>query len=102
MIRRPPRSTLFPYTTLFRSREVIDEYGWRNYGDVWADHEEAYYDGPRPIISHYNNQYDLLHSFLIQFLLDRKSTRLNSSHLGISYAVFCLKKKKNIEFVITT
>jgi hypothetical protein len=55
--------------SLFAKREVIDEYGWRNYGDVWADHETAYYDGPPPVISHYNNQYDLLHSLLIQFLL---------------------------------
>ena len=50
-------------------REVIDEYGWRHFGDVWADHETAYYDGPRPVISHYNNQYDVLQGFLIQFLL---------------------------------
>lgn len=48
-------------------REAIDEYGWRNYGDVWADHEEAYCDD-RPVISHYNNQYDLLQGLLIQFL----------------------------------
>jgi hypothetical protein len=53
----------------FNKREVIDEFGWRNYGDVWADHESAYYDGPAPIISHYNNQYDLLYGFLIQYLI---------------------------------
>ena len=53
----------------FRKREVIDEFGWRNFGDVWADHEEAYCDLPRPVISHYNNQYDLLFGFLLQFLL---------------------------------
>ncbi len=52
----------------FVKREVVDEYGWRNFGDLWADHEEAYCDGPRPVISHYNNQYDALHSFLIQYL----------------------------------
>src|SRR2546429_3833772 len=71
MIRRPPRSTLFPYTTLFRSRrprERADE------GQHDAEQqEEALRDGDR----------------------DRKSTRLNSSHGYISYAVFCLKKKKN-------
>jgi hypothetical protein len=54
---------------LFAKREVIDEFGWRNFGDVWADHEEAYYHGPKPIISHYNNQYDLLYGLLIQYLM---------------------------------
>src|SRR5258708_23904495 len=82
MIRRPPRSTLFPYTTLFRSyhRELIGEpcrrtrnrpaadCGWRTCGDV---------------------------SQLAPPTIDRKSTRLNSSHQIISYAVFCLKKKKS-------
>jgi hypothetical protein len=60
--REGPRS-------LFAKREVIDEFGWRNFGDVWADHEEACYNGPKPIISHYNNQYDLLYGLLIQYLL---------------------------------
>src|SRR5256885_5200546 len=69
MIRRPPRSTLFPYTTLFRS---VDEYG---HAPV-----EDYLSG---LAVHHRAK-----------LLDRKSTRLNSSHLVISYAVFCLKKKK--------
>src|SRR5262245_65353973 len=67
MIRRPPRSTLFPYTTLFRSEDA-DLAGLPGCQHRSADHEPA-------------DQ-------------DRKSTRLNSSHLGISYAVFCLKKKK--------
>ncbi|MCP4189071.1 MAG: hypothetical protein GY768_00430 [Planctomycetaceae bacterium] len=53
-------------SSFFAKREVIDEYGWRNFGDLWADHEEAYYEGEKPIISHYNNQYDALHGFLIQ------------------------------------
>src|SRR5258707_2519396 len=71
MIRRPPRSTLFPYTTLFRSRDRT--------GNVDADiGRDA---GRRQITSRYRG-------------LDRKSTRLNSSHANISYAVFCLKKKK--------
>jgi hypothetical protein len=52
---------------LFARREIIDEYGWRNYGDVYADHEAAYYDGPKPVISHYNNQYDLVYGTLVQF-----------------------------------
>src|SRR5256885_16884199 len=72
MIRRPPRSTLFPYTTLFRSL-LLD--GAR---DVLQDHVHA-----RDVQAH-----DLGGQ------RDRKSTRLNSSHLVISYAVFCLKKKK--------
>src|SRR3989442_11843019 len=69
MIRRPPRSTLFPYTTLFRSR-VLELHGM----------------GPFDI--HYINPADDPSKG------DRKSTRLNSSHVRISYAVFCLKKKK--------
>src|SRR5256885_3361759 len=75
MIRRPPRSTLFPYTTLFRSLPRLVRRGGP--GDLPrrpGDHDPAQADvGERP--------------------LDRKSTRLNSSHLVISYAVFCLKKK---------
>jgi hypothetical protein len=72
--RRPELATLLGEAltgarNLFAKREVIDEFGWRNFGDVWADHEEAYYVGDKPIISHYNNQYDLLHGLLIQFLL---------------------------------
>src|SRR2546427_8507949 len=76
MIRRPPRSTLFPYTTLFRSlKAIVDEtHGW---GKKVACHA---YNGIG------------LHRALDGG--DRKSTRLNSSHSQISYAVFCLKKKK--------
>src|SRR3712207_8843286 len=84
MIRRPPRSTLFPYTTLFRSLpEVAAEHGGRRRlvrpaATVRPEAAtlEPGLDGLRPDI------------------LDRKSTRLNSSHANISYAVFCLKKKK--------
>src|SRR5262245_66473660 len=74
MIRRPPRSTLFPYTTLFRSRRSVGRIlsvklrgvsGWLEPSEPWLARRNG----------------------------DRKSTRLNSSHLGISYAVFCLKKK---------
>src|SRR2546429_2897152 len=71
MIRRPPRSTLFPYTTLFRSLSLFD-------GMV---HRDAQGQHPRPHIRPIEP-------------IDRKSTRLNSSHGYISYAVFCLKKKK--------
>src|SRR5947209_9370109 len=86
MSRRPPRSTLFPYTTLFRSRPlfIIDIAVPR---DVAPEVNEM--DGV------YLYDIDSLQSIAAQSLaLDRKSTRLNSSHANISYAVFCLKKKK--------
>src|SRR3712207_7594417 len=96
MIRRPPRSTLFPYTTLFRSQNqysyvLVDEYQDTNSiqdelirafvpkgGNIFAvgDDDQAIYG----------------------FRGDRKSTRLNSSHANISYAVFCLKKKHSLSF----
>src|SRR2546430_7826564 len=82
MIRRPPRSTLFPYTTLFRSRE-----GWRL---LSADYSQI----ELRILAHVSGDPVLRESFLTGE--DRKSTRLNS-HSQISYAVFCLKKKKNID-----
>src|SRR5438552_8593020 len=72
MIRRPPRSTLFPYTTLFRSNLIVAP----GFIDVHTHADDDLYKLP-----HAEN-------------LDRKSTRLNSSHQIISYAVFCLKKKK--------
>src|SRR2546426_12508237 len=81
MIRRPPRSTLFPYTTLFRSQSPM---------------------GPEPTTPRYPRALVVTvatvqgHDFI-----DRKSTRLNSSHLVISYAVFCLKKKKKSEIELT-
>src|SRR5258705_4444302 len=87
MIRRPPRSTLFPYTTLFRSGiprsmgynlasrgEVLGRLGRFDEAKALLDQASAIANKPG----------------------DRKSTRLNSSHLGISYAVFCLKKKKQM------
>src|SRR5437773_7531167 len=78
MIRRPPRSTLFPYTTLFRS---VD--GGERQLDLRIRGVDARPEGSR------------LLRVLAQEMTDRKSTRLNSSHITISYAVFCLKKKKN-------
>src|SRR5256885_16637776 len=82
MIRRPPRSTLFPYTTLFRSRHGEVRGGPAG---VVLLRGEVGHDGAR-----------LVHHLLgLDVLGDRKSTRLNSSHLVISYAVFCLKKKNN-------
>src|SRR2546430_5773749 len=76
MIRRPPRSTLFPYTTLFRSDGA---------GDLAAGHDVE----PRLAGDHFEDGANV-------GVLDRKSTRLNSSHSQISYAVFCLKKKKQM------
>src|SRR5256885_13187963 len=86
MIRRPPRSTLFPYTTLFRSvhdaandLELVIFFGVLD-GNLGGNHRIGRIDqGDR----------------------DRKSTRLNSSHLVISYAVFCLKKTKNTDLAVT-
>src|SRR3989442_4614895 len=91
MIRRPPRSTLFPYTTLFRSspffRSNGGEGGIRTHGPVTrtAVFETARFGRSRTSPIPYSHK----------FPTDRKSTRLNSSHVRISYAVFCLKKKKN-------
>src|SRR3712207_7047428 len=100
MIRRPPRSTLFPYTTLFRSLLHLgfayqETVGWgpafvRRAAKAWMRDpraDDAHIAWARPLafnVGAYN------------LVLDRKSTRLNSSHANISYAVFCLKKKKNI------
>src|SRR4051812_49889209 len=82
MIRRPPRSTLFPYTTLFRSYSGLNE---RLREDIWRGLPAW----PAPKDELYRR-----HRGRYSSSLDRKSTRLNSSHMSISYAVFCLKKKK--------
>src|SRR5438876_3618285 len=83
MIRRPPRSTLFPYTTLFRSTEH-ERHESQFDGEAGdADGNENSDEPSRPRVR------------CRRRLRDRKSTRLNSSHPSISYAVFCLKKKKN-------
>src|SRR3712207_7400930 len=98
MIRRPPRSTLFPYTTLFRSSAEI-----RLQYDVPAVGQELSVRMVTPIIPAPGAAVDVQHrghvlarrTFRDGQERDRKSTRLNSSHANISYAVFCLKKKKN-------
>src|SRR2546422_2726987 len=83
MIRRPPRSTLFPYTTLFRSYEITA-------GPIFLP-ESGRWDTIVYILSERHTEVKNK-----TFTGDRKSTRLNSSHGYISYAVFCLKKKKKI------
>src|SRR2546430_9619397 len=96
MIRRPPRSTLFPYTTLFRSVSLALPIGFtKDAGLQFQTNVEwinAFNLGVR-----YHVAVDGLSLWLVILttFLDRKSTRLNSSHSQISYAVFCLKKKKN-------
>src|SRR3712207_7894814 len=90
MIRRPPRSTLFPYTTLFRSR-VEGERGGAALGGGPAPGSEGGMVERSSRIAIINDDT----AFLNLMREDRKSTRLNSSHANISYAVFCLKKKKN-------
>src|SRR3712207_8051523 len=88
MIRRPPRSTLFPYTTLFRSgRIVIDPFEERL---IQPSSVDVRADGSFRVF--HNARYT--HIDVREPMEDRKSTRLNSSHANISYAVFCLKKKK--------
>src|SRR5256886_3547080 len=95
MIRRPPRSTLFPYTTLFRSFSRYELLPDRLIAYLWPYHGEISFQfkfksryginaktAPSALYDYYNPE------------ADRKSTRLNSSHSQISYAVFCLKKKK--------
>src|SRR3989442_3129354 len=77
MIRRPPRSTLFPYTTLFRSLPFYDSYTTSTFSATFGRAMHVFADSR-----------------------DRKSTRLNSSHVRISYAVFCLKKKNNKSEVV--
>src|SRR5258708_25979242 len=92
MIRRPPRSTLFPYTTLFRSNR--------------DDRLRRVYGKRAQPCAFSSCQNECLHVYLVRLrkrhTADRKSTRLNSSHQIISYAVFCLKKKTNPPNTITT
>src|SRR3712207_8086645 len=98
MIRRPPRSTLFPYTTLFRSFPrcgIPDAFGgW----DAYADYVD-FLVRSRSIVEYTQVWWSVRphFSFGTVEVRDRKSTRLNSSHANISYAVFCLKKKKTYD-----
>src|SRR5256885_4084636 len=99
MIRRPPRSTLFPYTTLFRSLPAdlpldASSLRWRSASTTNAACVEVAGDGDDVLIRDSKGRGVIATSRAEWDALDRKSTRLNSSHLVISYAVFCLKKKK--------
>src|SRR3712207_8558691 len=92
MIRRPPRSTLFPYTTLFRSLVQASEAA-----ALLPIYAQLASQSPVRILSFPNGfeYHDAVHARVLADL-DRKSTRLNSSHANISYAVFCLKKKTHL------
>src|SRR3712207_7935809 len=100
MIRRPPRSTLFPYTTLFRSVEVADGHLVDGVGgDVVPHLEGAVLPDGRVGRERRADRRLLLPARDDRPHPDRKSTRLNSSHANISYAVFCLKKKNTVCYV---
>src|SRR5438477_7376415 len=102
MIRRPPTSTLFPYTTLFRS-QALDRF---SFWQAPTQEERSGADGARWILEGRSaNRYHVVDRWSpppgpfrddVISVRDRKSTRLNSSHMSISYAVFCLKKKKHV------
>src|SRR2546430_11286457 len=95
MIRRPPRSTLFPYTTLFRSFPFVVEQRLERHLALLGIEDVQWRARMRGIVARFGRVHEPL---------DRKSTRLNSSHSQISYAVFCLKKKtthRSVQDVIT-
>src|SRR5690625_6181835 len=101
MIRRPPRSTLFPYTTLFRSpmlgtaKDVVNHAALVALNQLEGRYKEVKVSQVRALVEG--------NAFIIDAReKDRKSTRLNSSHVAISYAVFCLKKKKKKKMIKDT
>src|SRR2546422_5500819 len=104
MIRRPPRSTLFPYTTLFRSvwndGDAESSIGHLVEGQADPVHRDRSFRHAiaQDLAGRFNHE---LERVRLQDTGDRKSTRLNSSHGYISYAVFCLKKKKSCNFDVT-
>src|SRR3712207_9371138 len=97
MIRRPPRSTLFPYTTLFRS-ELVGEGNDQFVDDMFSSPDGRFLYVSRPSFADVVGIDLATQRIVWRAKVDgyRKSTRLNSSHANISYAVFCLKKKKTI------
>src|SRR3712207_6962032 len=100
MIRRPPRSTLFPYTTLFRSEFSQSRLRRKKLlkAELGKDCTTRHVADENPSL-HRDALYELLGLRALETKRDRKSTRLNSSHANISYAVFCLKKK-NIQLLL--
>src|SRR5690606_42145310 len=94
LLHRPTRYTLFPYTTLFRSMAmghvILNEYYHQSKTKYFEEYAKKYTDFPFSVLIKEENGTLTAD----RFLKDRKSTRLNSSHVKISYAVFCLKKKK--------
>src|SRR3712207_6862908 len=98
MIRRPPRSTLFPYTTLFRSQAALEHETWVAAERLVRAERESRAAIERQARAERETRVaaeQLAQAEREVRLVDRKSTRLNSSHANISYAVFCLKKKKH-------
>src|SRR3712207_8263276 len=95
MIRRPPRSTLFPYTTLFRSASLEDLCARHDYALITLEYNNAFV-APRELAS--GRALDAATAYRSG---DRKSTRLNSSHANISYAVFCLKKNTKTHMLVS-
>src|SRR5256885_10570098 len=96
MIRRPPRSTLFPYTTLFRS--AVPWLDAKLFGSTQVVDEARHVE----VLHRYlTSKLEKLYQINDNLYVDRKSTRLNSSHLVISYAVFCLKKKKIVRQLVS-
>src|SRR5258705_1369973 len=90
MIRRPPRSTLFPYTTLFRSFTLTESGAFMPTPFAQSHWGDDHLNGPAVV----GLAARALETHCGSIEIDRKSTRLNSSHLGISYAVFCLEKRR--------
>src|SRR5258707_9772313 len=94
MIRRPPRSTLFPYTTLFRSKMIGTFNRLREANRAVTHGLPAQAEAAARDVLNADQQNAFATLIVARAIRDRKSTRLNSSHANISYAVFCLKKKK--------